>query len=148
MTWPPLVSTRAGAHVSERSVSPAVLAESLQLRLQIHWQSAGTTSTGPQSSQRADPDGSLDVVRDDRCGLDAGRQLAGPQAVGTPRDEQHVVAGRRRGLLLALLAGVSPADPLTFASAASLAMAMVLAGSAVPALRAMRVDPAVATRAE
>ena len=50
--------------------------------------------------------------------------------------------------LQALLAGVSPADPLTFASAASLAMAMVLAGSAVPALRAMRVDPAVATRAE
>lgn len=50
--------------------------------------------------------------------------------------------------LQALLAGVSPADPPSFAAAAGLAFAMALAGSAWPAARALRVDPVVATRAE
>jgi ABC-type antimicrobial peptide transport system permease subunit len=50
--------------------------------------------------------------------------------------------------LQALLAGVSPADPVSFFAAAGLSMAMALAGSAWPAVRALRVDPIVATRAE
>ena len=50
--------------------------------------------------------------------------------------------------LQALLAGVSPSDPVSLAGAAALSMAMALAGSAWPAWRAARVDPVVATRAE
>ena len=48
----------------------------------------------------------------------------------------------------ALLAGVSPADAPTFAAAAALALAMTLAGSFLPALRAVRVDPVTIIRAE
>jgi predicted permease len=50
--------------------------------------------------------------------------------------------------LHALLAGVSPADPVSFAVAAVVAFATALAGSAWPARWAATVDPAVATRAE
>ena len=50
--------------------------------------------------------------------------------------------------LQALLAGVSPSDPVSLAGAAALTLAMALAGSAWPAWRAARVDPVVATRAE
>ena len=50
--------------------------------------------------------------------------------------------------LQALLAGVSPADPASFLVAAGLSLGMALVGSAWPALRAVRVDPIVATRAE
>lgn len=53
------------------------------------------------------------------------------------------VAGRS---LAALLAGVSPADPITYASAAALVIAMTLAGSLAPALRAFRVNPIEALR--
>jgi ABC-type antimicrobial peptide transport system permease subunit len=48
----------------------------------------------------------------------------------------------------ALLAGVSPRDPLTFVIAMSVAFVMTLAGSALPALRAVRVDPMTVIRAE
>jgi ABC-type antimicrobial peptide transport system permease subunit len=48
----------------------------------------------------------------------------------------------------ALLAGVSPADARTFAVAATIAFAMALAGSLVPARRAVRVDPLAAIRTE
>ena len=48
----------------------------------------------------------------------------------------------------ALLAGVPPADAPAFAAAILLALLMTVAGSLVPALRAMRVDPAVAIRVE
>jgi ABC-type antimicrobial peptide transport system permease subunit len=48
----------------------------------------------------------------------------------------------------ALLAGVSPADRITFVSASALALVMTLAGSLAPALRAVRVDPIMAIRAE
>jgi len=48
----------------------------------------------------------------------------------------------------ALLAGVSPADPAVFAAAAGLAIAMALAGSFLPARRAVRLDPVRAIRAE
>ena len=55
------------------------------------------------------------------------------------------VAGRS---LQALLAGVSPGDPITFAAAVALVLAMTLAGSLLPALRATRLDPATAMRVE
>src|SRR5579871_662031 len=48
----------------------------------------------------------------------------------------------------ALLAGVQPGDLTTFASAAGLAGVMTIAGCLVPALRAVRIDPLTAIRAE
>ena len=48
----------------------------------------------------------------------------------------------------ALLFGVEPADPATILVAAGLVLVMTLAGSLVPALRAVRVSPMVALRAE
>ena len=54
-------------------------------------------------------------------------------------------AGR---LLESLLAGVKPSDFATFAAAAGLSLLMTLAGSLLPTLRAVRVDPITAIRAE
>ena len=51
-------------------------------------------------------------------------------------------------LLGSLLAGVRPADALTFSSAAVLCLITTLVGTVVPALRAIRVDPAAMMRAE
>ena len=48
----------------------------------------------------------------------------------------------------ALLFGVDPANPAVFAAAIALAMLMTLAGSLLPAWRAVRVDPIAATRTE
>ena len=48
----------------------------------------------------------------------------------------------------ALLAGVAPGDPATFATATGLAIAMTMSGSLLPALRAVRVDPIAAMRVE
>ncbi len=48
----------------------------------------------------------------------------------------------------AFLLGVSPADAWTVAAALLLLVLMTLCGSAVPAVRALRVDPATALRAE
>ncbi len=50
--------------------------------------------------------------------------------------------------LEALLAGVSPRDAPTFLTAVGLALVMTIAGSLLPALRAVRVDPLTAIRAE
>ncbi len=50
--------------------------------------------------------------------------------------------------LEALLAGVSPYDPMAYAGAAGLCGAMALLGSVLPALRAMRADPLVVLRSE
>ena len=47
-----------------------------------------------------------------------------------------------------LLAGLDPGDAVTFATAMMLAVMMTLAGSLMPTVRAVRVDPAVAVRAE
>ncbi len=67
------------------------------------------------------------------------------------------VAGLVPGLALAyaaaklmdsLLAGIQPGDALTFSSAALLCLATALLGSLVPALRAVRVDPASVMRTE
>ena len=48
----------------------------------------------------------------------------------------------------ALLAGVQPADALTLASAVGLTGVMTVLGSLAPTLRALRVDPITALRAE
>jgi predicted permease len=45
-----------------------------------------------------------------------------------------------------LLAGVQPADPVTFGAAVGVAMLMTISGSLAPALRALRVDPVTALR--
>ncbi len=50
--------------------------------------------------------------------------------------------------LQALLFGIDPANAAVFAAAAAVALVMTLAGSLLPALRAARVDPITATRAE
>ena len=46
----------------------------------------------------------------------------------------------------ALLAGISAADAATYAAATTMAIVIALAGSIVPAWRAMRVDPVAAMR--
>ena len=51
-------------------------------------------------------------------------------------------------LLQSLLAGVNPGDALTFSAAALLCMVMALLGTLMPALRAVRADPASVMRAE
>ena len=54
-------------------------------------------------------------------------------------------AGR---VMESLLAGVRPGDAITFLVAVGLALAMTVTGSLLPALRASRVDPTEALRAE
>jgi ABC-type antimicrobial peptide transport system permease subunit len=51
-------------------------------------------------------------------------------------------------LLKGLLLGISPYDPLTYASVVALLVAICLLASYVPARRATRVDPLVALRAD
>jgi predicted permease len=51
-------------------------------------------------------------------------------------------------LLKSLLAGVSPLDPATFASAGALLALIAWIGCIIPARRAMRVDPMIALRTE
>jgi putative ABC transport system permease protein len=51
-------------------------------------------------------------------------------------------------LLESLLAGVRPADALTFSTAIALCLITTLLGSLVPALRAVRADPTAVMRAE
>jgi predicted permease len=59
-----------------------------------------------------------------------------------------VVAYAGARVLESALAGVRPNDPATFAAACLVAMAMALGGSLLPALRALRIDPTTAIRAE
>jgi hypothetical protein len=47
-----------------------------------------------------------------------------------------------------LLAGVQPADLVTFAAAGVLCVVMTMVGSLVPTMHAVRVDPASAFRSE
>jgi predicted permease len=51
-------------------------------------------------------------------------------------------------MMEALLVGVQPGDAATFLTVVVLAVVMTLAGSLLPALRALRVDPMTAIRAE
>jgi ABC-type antimicrobial peptide transport system permease subunit len=55
------------------------------------------------------------------------------------------VAGRN---MEALLAGVKPADAVTLTAAVTLSVVMTVLGSVMPTLRALRVDPLTAIRAE
>ena len=48
----------------------------------------------------------------------------------------------------ALLFGIAPGDPATFATGVGVALVMTLAGSLVPAVRAVRVTPMSVLRAE
>jgi ABC-type lipoprotein release transport system permease subunit len=48
----------------------------------------------------------------------------------------------------ALLFGVAPSDPATFATAVGVALLTVLAGTLVPAWRAVRLSPMSVLRAE
>ena len=48
----------------------------------------------------------------------------------------------------ALLAGVTPGDGVTLAAAAAVCVAIALVGTVVPAIRAVRVEPAMVFRAE
>jgi ABC-type lipoprotein release transport system permease subunit len=48
----------------------------------------------------------------------------------------------------ALLFGVAPSDPATFAAGVAAALLMTFAGSLVPALRAVRVTPMSVLRAD
>lgn len=55
------------------------------------------------------------------------------------------VAGRA---MEALLFGVRPGDPVTYAAVLGLSLAMTLAGSLLPVVRAVRVDPTTVVRAQ
>jgi predicted permease len=59
-----------------------------------------------------------------------------------------VLAYQAGQAMQALLAGVKPDDPATFLAATALCVAMTLFGSLLPAMRAVRVDPITALRAE
>lgn len=54
----------------------------------------------------------------------------------------------RRSFLIATLFAVTPADPLTLVSVACILLAVGVLACAVPARRAMRVDPLSALRTE
>ena len=75
--------------------------------------------------------------------LDEGVRLA---AAGTVAGVALAYAAGRA--LEALLAGVSPRDGATFLAAVALALVMTVAGSVLPALRAVRLDPLSSIRAE
>lgn len=95
------------------------------------------------------------------------REIAVRVALGaSPRDILKMVL--RQGLLLtaagvvlgavlayaagramqALLAGINPSDGMTFSAAVALSLAMTMAGSLLPALRAVRMNPWKVIRAE
>jgi ABC-type antimicrobial peptide transport system permease subunit len=93
------------------------------------------------------------------------REIGIRLAIGARRGEigRMIVAGGMRlanigigiGLLCAvpltgkaraMLFGVGPIDPFVIAGASGVLLAVAVLASAVPALRAMRVDPAVALR--
>jgi ABC-type lipoprotein release transport system permease subunit len=59
-----------------------------------------------------------------------------------------VVAAAATRTLSSQLYGIDPLDPLTFAGVSVLLFGVAAAASAVPAVRAARVDPMVALREE
>jgi putative ABC transport system permease protein len=75
----------------------------------------------------------------------AGRGLALAAAGAVPGVLIAYAAGRA---MEALLAGVGPADVRTFVAATALCVLMTVLGTLAPTLRALRVDPVTALRAE
>ena len=67
-------------------------------------------------------------------------------AIGLAAGGAAAMAGG--ALLSSQLYGVGPRDPLTYAAVAAVLLAVALLASALPALRAARVDPMIALRAE
>jgi putative ABC transport system permease protein len=57
-----------------------------------------------------------------------------------------LAAGALARVVAAMLVGVGPADPLVYAAATGFTAFVTLASAAIPAWRALRVDPAVALR--
>ncbi len=51
-------------------------------------------------------------------------------------------------MMESLLAGVKPGDPATFLAAVGVVLLMTMAGSLLPAIRAVLVDPIAAIRVE
>jgi predicted permease len=87
----------------------------------------------------------LGAQRSDILSMLLGRIVALAAAGVVPGLALAYAAGR---WMEALLAGVKPADAATLASAVGLSVAMAVAGSILPALRAVRVDPLTAIRTE
>lgn len=87
----------------------------------------------------------LGGTRRDVLKLVAGQGLR-PLAVGMAVGLLAAFALTR--VLRAILEGVSPADPLTFAMVVVVLAAAGAAGCAIPARRALTVDPAAALRCE
>jgi ABC-type antimicrobial peptide transport system permease subunit len=75
-----------------------------------------------------------------------GRQVAIATSIGVGAG--CVAALVVTSFMAAVLHGVRPADPMTFASVPLVLFATALAGSFVPALRAARVDPVTTLRSE
>jgi ABC-type antimicrobial peptide transport system permease subunit len=67
-------------------------------------------------------------------------------AVGVLLGSATAVAAVR--LLRSFLWGVAPTDPLTFATAILVLLAVGVLGSVIPALRVLRLDPALTLRTE
>jgi ABC-type antimicrobial peptide transport system permease subunit len=74
------------------------------------------------------------------------RRALGPVAVGLALGIAFALALGR--VLASVLFGVGGADPVTFAGGVGILAAATLLASVIPALRAARVDPVVALRAE
>jgi len=87
----------------------------------------------------------LGARRGDILAMVLGRIVALVAAGVVPGVALAYAAGR---WMEALLAGVKPADAATMASAVALSVATAIAGSILPAIRAVRVDPLSAIRAE
>ena len=74
------------------------------------------------------------------------REAMGPALIGLGIGAAAALGVTR--LMSSLLYGVSPADPITFASVAATLIGVALVSCAIPALRATRVDPMESMRTE
>jgi putative ABC transport system permease protein len=70
--------------------------------------------------------------------------LMGTLGVGAARPLASLTARAMRALLF----GVEPGDPAVYAGCAAVALAVTVLASAPPSLRAARIDPATAIRAD
>jgi predicted permease len=96
-----------------------------------------TTEIGVRVALGADPRAVLRLVAREGFAVTAAGMIAGTLA-----------AAASSQALRTLLFDVSPADPLTYAAVLALFAAVACAAVAIPARRALRVDPLVALRAE